>query len=197
VRQVRFLRALYRNLHVTFDDAFVSVDRVAPELERLGVRITVFACPAFADARRPLDIPELAHDAAALPDELRTMGWDELRALSRRSGFEIGSHTLSHAHLTRLDDAELDQELRASRERIADELGACRYLAYPFGEEDARVNEAARAAGYESAYGLPGALGRGNAFSLPRVGVYRKDNNARLLAKTFAPLHRAAAAVRR
>lgn len=197
MRQVALVRRLRRDVVVTFDDAFTSVDRVAPALERLGARVIVFACPDYADERRPLEIPELAAAAAAYPEELRTMGWDELRALARREGFAVESHTLSHPHLTQLDDAELERQLRESRERIADELGSCRLLAYPFGEEDARVNEAARTAGYDAAFGLPGDATGANRFSLPRAGVYRKDNTVRLVAKTVVSLQRVAAAVRR
>ena len=186
-----------RRLHVTFDDAFVSIDRVAPVLERLGVQTTVFACAALADGGLPLDIPELAADAAAFPRELQTMTWDELRALRQRAGFEIASHTLTHPHLPQLSDEELARELRDSRARIADELGACRYLAYPFGEEDARVNEAARDAGYTAAFGLPGDASGANAMSVPRVGVYRKDNKLRLAAKASPALRRAVETLRR
>lgn len=184
-------------MHVTFDDAFTSVARIAPALERMRVPATVFACAGLADEGLPLAVPELAEHAAAYPDELKTMNWDELRALSRRDGFEIGSHTLTHPHLTELDDETLVRELRDSRARIVDELGACRYLAYPFGHEDARVNGVAREAGYEAAFGLPGDASGANRMSLPRVGVYRKDSLPRLAAKTLAPLRRAAELVRR
>src|SRR5712692_9710509 len=60
-------------LHVTFDDAFVSVRNALPALERLGVRATVFVCSGFAAGGRPLRIPELAGEADERPDELRTM----------------------------------------------------------------------------------------------------------------------------
>ena len=82
------------------------------------------------------------------------MDWDELRSLAD-DGIEIGSHTVSHPHLTRLDDATLRLELVDSRERVEDEIGRpCRFLAYPFGEEDGRVRRAARDAGYEAAFAL-------------------------------------------
>jgi peptidoglycan/xylan/chitin deacetylase (PgdA/CDA1 family) len=185
-----------RILHVTFDDAFKSVDRAVPVLERLGVPSTVFACSGFADGGRALDVPELAIQVEMHPDELATMDWDALRTLAER-GVEIGSHTVSHPHLPRLTDAELQRELRESRERIADELARpCRYLAYPFGDEDARVRSAAAAAGYDAAFALPGREDRIDRFALPRVGVYRRDSPMRLRLKTAA-LRRPAAALLR
>jgi peptidoglycan/xylan/chitin deacetylase (PgdA/CDA1 family) len=185
-----------RILHVTFDDAFTSVDRAVPVLERLGVPSTVFACSGFADDGRALDVPELAIQVVMHPDELATMDWDALRTLAAR-GVEIGSHTVSHPHLPRLTDAELQRELRESRERIADELARpCRYLAYPFGDEDARVRSAAAAAGYDAAFALPGREDRIDRFALPRIGVYRRDSPMRLRLKTAA-LRRPAAALLR
>jgi peptidoglycan/xylan/chitin deacetylase (PgdA/CDA1 family) len=186
-----------RVLHVTFDDAFRSVVDVLPELERLRVPVTMFACSDFARDGRPLDVPELALDARAEPEKLATMNWDALRALAER-GVEIGSHTVSHPHLTRLTDAELARELQDSRERVAAELGRCRYLAYPYGEYDSRVSAAAAAAGYEAAFALA-APERPDVeiYAIPRVGIYRSDGIARVALKAIRPARRAAAALRR
>jgi peptidoglycan/xylan/chitin deacetylase (PgdA/CDA1 family) len=182
-----------RLLHVTFDDAFRSVARALPVLERLGIPATVFACPSYAEDGRPLAVPELATEAARLPDELATMGWEELRGLVE-SGIEVGSHTSTHAHLTRLDGDLLDRELRESKARLEDELGCpCRYLAYPYGEEDARVRAAAQGAGYEAAFALPGPPWPLDRYALPRVGVFHKDTLARATLKTTSLRHVAAA----
>lgn len=184
-----------RLLHVTFDDAYRSVANVLPALERLGVPATVFACSGVAG--RPLAIPELAAEAASRPRELETMDWDELAGLAERD-VEIGSHTVSHPHLPRLSDAELRRELVDSRAEIEDRLARpCRFLAYPFGDEDARVRRAAEAAGYEAAFALPGNESRLDLYALPRVGVYPRDGTVRLTLKTTASLRRPAAALAR
>ena len=122
------------------------------------------------------------------------MRWDELRDLAGR-GIEMGSHTLSHAHLTRLSDAELDDELTAAKAKIEEALGRpCRLLAYPYGEEDARVQAAVRRAGYEAAFALPGRSRPVNPLALPRIGVYRSDSLLRMTLKT-ASLRQAGAQV--
>lgn len=179
-----------RLLHVTFDDAFRSVGAVLPMLERLRVQATVFACPQYADGGLPLAVPELVSEVARYPRDLATMDWEALRALAER-GVEIGSHTLSHAHLTEVSASELERELGDSRDRLEAELGRrCRFLAYPYGEHDGRTQQAARAAGYEAAFGLPGDPTGADPFALPRVGVFRRDGLVRLTLKTAAPIRR-------
>jgi peptidoglycan/xylan/chitin deacetylase (PgdA/CDA1 family) len=170
-------------LHVTFDDAFRSVASLLPTLERLGVRSTIFVSTNYADQGDPFDVPELADAAAAQPDELETMDWNSLRACAQR-GVEIGSHTLTHAHLTALSDEQLASELRDSRERIARELGQpCRFFAYPYGEHDHRVRAAVEAAGYEAAFALRSASSPFDRYAVPRVDLYRRDGPLRMRLK--------------
>jgi peptidoglycan/xylan/chitin deacetylase (PgdA/CDA1 family) len=173
-----------RLLHVTFDDAYRSVSDVLPWLARLGVRATIFASTSYARDGRPFDVPELRADAAADPTAFETMDWESLRAAAS-SGFEIGSHTVSHPHLPALSDAELDRELRESKAELGDELGApCRYLAYPYGDEDERVRAAARRARYDAAFAIDPGRGRRDRFGLPRLAVYRHDTRAGFRLRT-------------
>jgi peptidoglycan/xylan/chitin deacetylase (PgdA/CDA1 family) len=185
-----------RLLCVTFDDAYRSVANVLPALDRLGVPATIFACSRFADAAAPLAVPELASQPET---ELLTMGWDELREHAAR-GVEIGSHTVSHPHLPLLGDEEIERQLRESREQIEAELGRrCRFLAYPYGEEDARCRAAARATGYEAAFALPrfGAPLEDDPYALPRIGLFRGDGVSRAVLKSVPLVRRAAGVVRR
>jgi peptidoglycan/xylan/chitin deacetylase (PgdA/CDA1 family) len=169
-----------RLFHVTFDDAFRSAANVLPALERLRVPATIFACPHFADAGAPLNVAELASEPA---HELATMPWEELEHWSSR-GVTIEAHTMSHPHLTLLSDGELDHELRMSKEQLEDRLRRpCRFIAYPFGEQDARVRRAAERAGYAAAFAVSGRQAPLDRFALPRVGVYH-DDTPRFLAKT-------------
>lgn len=67
----------------------------------------------------------------------------------RDAGMEIASHTRYHPFLTRSGDAELENELTASRDALAELLGSPpSSIAYPFGLYDDRVVDAAVAAGY-------------------------------------------------
>jgi peptidoglycan/xylan/chitin deacetylase (PgdA/CDA1 family) len=89
-----------------------------------------------------------AASGGARPDWDGIMGWDHLRSLVR-GGHEVGSHSISHAILTQVDDAQLEHEVRGSRDRLRAELGApCESFCYPNGNCDDRVAEAVRRAGY-------------------------------------------------
>ena len=87
--------------------------------------------------------------------------WDEVRALNAR-GFAIGSHTVHHCILTRLDRPMLEIELRESKSTIERELDQeCPYLAYPNGGPDdysPKVIAMAADAGYSMAFTSVGSL---------------------------------------
>lgn len=71
---------------------------------------------------------------------------------AQSKGMEIGGHSVSHARLTKLDDAELARELTACRETLEELTGQpVPYFCYPYGAVDKRVRDAAAAAGYEGA----------------------------------------------
>ena len=178
------VQARGRFLHVTFDDGFTNVTNALPVLERLTVPATVFVCADYATDGRPLSVPRLAAEAAAHPEHVSTMTWDDLRVLSEQ-GVEIGSHTLTHSRLTALSDRELDHELRESRALLEEKLGCpCRYIAYPWGQHDERVRRATRAAGYEAAFALRAGADTRDPYALPRVDIYRKDHLLRATLKT-------------
>jgi peptidoglycan/xylan/chitin deacetylase (PgdA/CDA1 family) len=183
-----------RTLAVTFDDAFLSVLELGhPILSDLGLPGTVFAPTAFLDQRQPLRWPGIDHWSQT-PDraELQSMDWTDLQTLAG-DGWEIGSHTQTHPHLTRLDDAALADELEASRRACATRIGRpCHTLAYPYGDVDERVAARAARAGYLCAASLslqtPGGVHR-----WPRVGVYHRDAPWRFRLKVNRPLRRARA----
>ena len=67
-------------------------------------------------------------------------------------GYEIGSHTLSHANLTLLSDDDLVRELSESKKILEDLTGKqVTSLSFPFGRVNARVWKTAQALGYTAA----------------------------------------------
>ena len=91
-----------------------------------------------------------------------------------------------------MDDHELERELAASHAACSEKLGRpCRSIAYPYGDVDARVVEAARSAGYALGAALPKQFGSIDPLNWPRVGVYHADDLRRFKLKMSRPLRRA------
>jgi peptidoglycan/xylan/chitin deacetylase (PgdA/CDA1 family) len=131
---------------ITFDDAFQSVGANAvPELLRRGLPATIFV-PVDCLGKKPgWDMVHGVNDQVMTCDELRSL--PEL--------IELGSHSLSHPHLTRIDVARLGEELTISREKLTELIGSqVSLLAFPYGEYDDRVLGACREAGYERVFGI-------------------------------------------
>ena len=161
---------------VTFDDAYASVlDLARPVLDEIGLPGTVFVVTDFADSGRTLQWAGIDRWRGGPHEhELRGLGWEQLRELAA-AGWEIGSHTLTHPRLTTLPDDALERELRLSREACERALGfPCRSIAYPYGDWDDRVVDAAAAAGYSAA--AIEDLGAARTLAWPRVGVYRSNS---------------------
>jgi peptidoglycan/xylan/chitin deacetylase (PgdA/CDA1 family) len=171
---------------VTFDDAYLSVLELAkPILDDVGFPATVFVPTDYpARPEQPMAWDGIDNWLGGPHEhELRPMSWDQLGALAD-AGWEIGSHTCSHARLTSLTDADLARELIESRSTLADRLSRpCVTLAYPYGDHDGRVVEAARVAGYGAAGTLPGRFPSPRRLAWPRVGVYHADDDRRFRLK--------------
>jgi peptidoglycan/xylan/chitin deacetylase (PgdA/CDA1 family) len=174
-----------RVLAVTFDDAFRSVLRsAAPVLSRLGLVGTLFVPTDFPGRDGPLLWPGIDQWLGGpFESELAPLSWAEIERLAEL-GWEIGSHTCSHPHLTRLSDEALDRELRLSRQVCEERLGRpCTSLAYPYGDFDERVVAAAGRAGYLCAGTLPARLHPERPLAWPRIGVYHGDGDGRFRLK--------------
>ena len=194
-RQLLVLRALgFRPLPLEELLAFHRGER--NELPRRSFAVT--ADDAMADAIEPLRRAARVHPQLFVPtaeaggsahwigDE-PVAGWEEIRQLAA-AGVAIGSHTRHHRRLTQLGAAEREVELVGSlaelRERLPD---AAAVLAYPNGDHDDAVCEAAAAAGYEAAFTTE--KGRNGAatdpYRLRRVSVHGADGAAAVLWKVL------------
>lgn len=181
-----------RTLAVTFDDAYLSVLELGkPILDRLGLVGTVFVPTDYPQRDEPMAWPGIDHWLEGPHrDELRAMSWEQLGGLAE-GGWEIGSHTCSHPHLTEIDEAALEHELEGSKRECERRLGRpCHTIAYPYGDYDARVAAAAGRAGYEAACTLPARLHAVRPLEWPRVGVYHADDERRFRLKVSPAIRR-------
>jgi peptidoglycan/xylan/chitin deacetylase (PgdA/CDA1 family) len=158
-----------RHLLVTFDDGFAS-NRVAAErvLNPMEIPALFFVVPEFVsltDRRdaRAFIARHIYPGAVAerLPEHWTNMDWTDLAALAEQ-GHTIGGHTGTHARLSQVNGAaELEREISASADTIADRLGvAVEHFAYPFG--DIGSFSAAAAAVARRRYGFVHSGLRGN-----------------------------------
>lgn len=80
------------------------------------------------------------------------LSWQQVREL-QQAGWEIGSHSVSHALPTKLTAEECRDEFEDSKAAIDAEIeGECTALAYPYGLYDSTVMTLAADAGYEIAF---------------------------------------------
>lgn len=166
---------------ITFDDGFRDVrEHALPVLERLGWPFTVFLVSDLIGGR---DEWTRSTNPAGVTYPL--LDADEIRDMQGR-GASFHSHTRSHLSLPSLDDAQLVDQLAGSRQALAGLLGhEVRYLAYPFGYLDDRVEKATRQAGYRAAFSTQPGFNRKdvNRFRIRRMDVFGTDTPAMLLRK--------------
>jgi peptidoglycan/xylan/chitin deacetylase (PgdA/CDA1 family) len=104
------------------------------------------------------------------------LDWDGVREL-KRSGFDVGAHTVEHVIVSRVDHAELVRELRASKATIENEIRSdCPCFAYPDGKTDDITPAAMRAAadaGYDVAFCVMDGICRrsANPMVLDRIWI--------------------------
>lgn len=169
------------NVAVTFDDAFRSVrEHALPALQRHGVPATIYV-PTGWLGRQPGWQMESYGDR----DET-VMTTEELQGLPGDL-IDIGSHTIHHPHLTKLSDAEVDEQFAASRATLeAMFQRPIDTLAFPYGDHDAGVVERARAAGYRFVYTVaPQAIAPGDtAISRGRTAADPADAPGLFALKT-------------
>jgi peptidoglycan/xylan/chitin deacetylase (PgdA/CDA1 family) len=162
---------LARTIAITFDDGYADLlSRVAPLLAQRGMVATAFLTTSYLDER-----------SAGVAGAERWLSWDEARELARCDAFELGGHSHDHIELDMVDLAEAQRQIRACRQRLADELGvAPTSFAYPYGYSTAAVRDALAAAGFTSACGVKHALSSHDdtPFDLGRVRLLRRHSLA-------------------
>ncbi len=111
------------------------------------------------------------------PEHNRIMDWGDVRHL-HGNGMEIGSHTLSHPILTRMDDARAKKEIFESKIKVEERLGArVTSFCYPGGYFNQKHVDWVREAGYRSACTTRIGCYRGESrYRVPRIAVLASDS---------------------
>jgi peptidoglycan/xylan/chitin deacetylase (PgdA/CDA1 family) len=142
---------------ITFDDGSeTDLITAAPVLKEAGFNATFYITAAF-----------LGQPGYLSPVQLR-----QLHAL----GFEIGSHSMTHAYLNDLAMPDLRREIVDSGKQIEDLIGSkVEHFSCPGGRYDARTLAVAKDAGYRSLATSRTHINSTstNPFSLGRVAIQR------------------------
>ncbi len=113
---------------ITFDDGyadnFVNLRAVS---EETGLPVGYFISTEHISSGREFAHDELASDRGFPPNT-----WEQIEFL-KHSGYEIGSHTRTHADCGSTDEEFLRQEIIGSDEDIQQKIGGTVHFSFPFG----------------------------------------------------------------
>ncbi|MCU1615571.1 MAG: putative xylanase/chitin deacetylase [Frankiales bacterium] len=156
-----------RTVALTFDDGYADFSGAAlTVLRRHHFTATVFVTTDWLD--------DAGESAAGCPLG-RMLSSRQLKELVA-SGIEIGGHSCSHPALDQLGLAELERELRESKDVLEEVIGQpVAALAYPYGYSTGRVRATAAATGYRYGAVVTNACARPpvDPMALPRLTVRR------------------------
>lgn len=129
-----------RVVALTFDDGYRNQLDAAEILADLGASATFFLITGRVDGAES--------GARGGPGRWPSMNWSEARDLLA-SGFEVGSHSVTHPDLSRLERDALTREIAGSRHRIEERTGAAASsFSFPYG----RFNRLSRGIAEEAGY---------------------------------------------
>jgi peptidoglycan/xylan/chitin deacetylase (PgdA/CDA1 family) len=150
----------YPSVRITFDDGNASDAALAlPALCRRNLKATFFVLSGRLDQQGSLS-------------------GAEVRSLVQ-SGMTVGSHGMRHVSWRSISDQELNEELTAATDAIAQAAGRpVRQVACPFGSYDRRVLTAIRRHGFSRVYTVDGGPARDEAWLQSRYTVRADDTAA-------------------
>ncbi len=164
---------------ITFDDGYEDVYLNAfPILQKYGFTAHIFVITGYVGRYN-------SWDYNGGRGRKRHLSWKQIKEMSEL-GIGIGSHTVNHPDLTRIDQRFVGYELKGSKEVLEEKLGKeVKFLSYPFGRYNRFVQEEAKRIGYQRAYTLcPRNEGNGfQPFARRRWAVYLFDSPLTLRMK--------------
>ncbi len=157
---------------LTFDDGFRNnLEHALPVLQRNGFSATCYAVSDPFEGRNAWDEDKgMPQKPLFTPDDMRA--WVA-------GGMELGAHTRHHADLTKLEEAQAQDEIAGCKRELEAITGReVRHFCYPYGHYEASHREMVRAAGYATATTTERARARltDDLFELPRVLIARTNH---------------------
>ncbi len=179
--QTRNRRILRKKVVITFDDGYRDfITNALPVLMDYGASATVFLVTDMLGGKASWS------EAGA---QVQLMSEDEVHYI-KAQGISLGSHTATHANLTRLNHKDLQRQLRDSHDRLT-HLGESFYaFSYPWGQWSREIVDAVKASGYECAVGVGEQmrLTAVNTYLLPRITM-RRDMDLKCFQSLLTRTH--------
>jgi peptidoglycan/xylan/chitin deacetylase (PgdA/CDA1 family) len=170
-------KPLGREILITFDDGHKSFKELGlPLLQKYSLPSSMFVVSDYAKVGQGDYMSE-----------------EEVEDLVKSSLVTIGSHSKSHASLSKLESHEIWKELLESKKDLEQMLGIpIQYFVYPFGDFDSQVAELTKKAGYRLAFttGHKRLKGKNeDLFYLTRIKISRVSNNPIVFWYHISGLH--------
>jgi peptidoglycan/xylan/chitin deacetylase (PgdA/CDA1 family)/glycosyltransferase involved in cell wall biosynthesis len=165
---------------LTFDDGYQdNYHNMLPLAQKYGYKGVLFLLGDFSASGNFWDLGEDVEANRIMTTEQKKTFVDQ--------GWEIGAHTLTHPHLTLLNDEDVLHELRESRKRIERELQTkVVSFAYPYGTYDNRIKALVKQSGFE--FGIATDSGgitiEDDHFAVFRVNMFPEESMFSLFKKT-------------
>ncbi|MFZ3062226.1 MAG: polysaccharide deacetylase family protein [Actinomycetota bacterium] len=162
-----------RSMVITFDDGYEDNYFYAePVLRKYGFKATIFVVVNGVGGTN-------FWDEGSRAPRLRMLSWQEIKRLQKR-GVDIESHTLNHRHtiMTLMTEEELRREILGSRVILEEKLGRpVRFLSYPYGEMNPRLERIVKESGYRGAVSVQdGGNGKNvDVYDLKRIRIQGRD----------------------
>lgn len=169
------LMTLERTVCFTFDDAYNSTLTYGLEvLRRQRVPATFYTVPSQVGQRSAWD-----------GDKSRPLAsWNQLREASEE-GYEIGNHTMTHAHLPTLGSAAQEKEWRDAHEALLHQGFAPSSACYPYGQYAEESGRALKTLGYASACSIEKWPHGQDPYRIARIVIAYGDSIPMLIYKLW------------